>query len=92
VNPFVKYTLARVGLFVVVAAVLLVLPLPINVLLKLMIAVLVSAILALVLLRGMRDEVAVRMSARAQERVQEKERLRAALAGEDEDGGAQPTR
>jgi Protein of unknown function (DUF4229) len=86
VNPFVKYTLARVGLFAVVAAVMLVLPLPINVLLKLMIAVLLSAILALVLLKGMREEVAVHLSARAEQRAAEKERLRAALAGEDWDG------
>jgi hypothetical protein len=85
VNPFVKYTLARVGLFAVVAAVMLVLPLPINVLLKLMIAVLLSAILALVLLKGMREEVAVHLSARAEQRAAEKERLRAALAGEDWD-------
>ena len=85
-NPFVKYTLARAGLFAVVAAVMLVLPLPINVLLKLMIAVLLSAILALVLLKGMRAEVAVHLSARAEQRAAEKERLRAALAGEDWDG------
>jgi hypothetical protein len=106
VNPLVKYTLARVGLFAVVAAVLLVLPLPVHILLKLMIAVLVSAILALVLLRGMREEVAVRLSNRAHERAAEKERLRSALAGDDTAGdtgdesdndgsdndGSQPTR
>jgi hypothetical protein len=49
-----KYTLARVGLFVAVAAILIALPIHISVLLKLMIAVIVSALLALVLLRGMR--------------------------------------
>jgi UPF0716 family protein affecting phage T7 exclusion len=78
-----KYTLARVGLFVAVAAILIALPIHISVLLKLMIAVIVSALLALVLLRGMRDQVAEQMAGAAQRRADEKARLRSALAGED---------
>lgn len=85
-NPVVKYTLARVGLFVAVSAVLLVLPIPIHVLLKLMIAVLLSAGLAFVLLRGAREDVAAHLARVAEQRAVRRERLRAALAGED--GGA----
>src|SRR5436305_2063559 len=60
-----KYTLARLLLFVVVAAVLIAIPVHINPLIKLMIAVIVSALLALFLLRGMRDEVANQMAGAA---------------------------
>jgi hypothetical protein len=81
-----KYSLARVGLFVVVAAILIAIPIHVNVLLKLMIAVIVSALLALFLLRGMRDRVAEQMAGAAQRRTEEKARLRAALAGEDSAG------
>jgi membrane protein implicated in regulation of membrane protease activity len=80
-----KYSLARVGLFAVVAAILFAIPVQINPLLKLMIAVIVSALLALFLLRGMRNRVAEQMAGTAQRRADEKARLRAALAG-DEDG------
>jgi hypothetical protein len=86
VNPILKYTLARLGLFVVVGGVLLALRLPIQPLLTLMIALLVSAVLSWVLLRKMRDQVAVAMADRALVRAEEKERLRSALAGEDADG------
>jgi hypothetical protein len=81
-----KYSLARVGLFVVVAAILIVVPIQVNILLKLMIAVIVSALLALFLLRGMREEVAEQMAGASQRRATEKARLRAALAGDDERG------
>jgi hypothetical protein len=83
VSPALKYTLARIGLFVAVAAVLFVLPIHIDPLLRLMIAVLVSAVLALVLLRRWRDDVAVQVSAAAKRRAEAKERLRTALAGDD---------
>ncbi|WP_205862247.1 DUF4229 domain-containing protein [Planosporangium thailandense] len=79
-----KYSFARVGLFVVVAAILIALPIPLNPLLKLMIAIIISALLALVLLRGMRDQVAAQMAGAAQRRSDEKARLRAALSGDDE--------
>jgi hypothetical protein len=79
-----KYSLARVGLFVAVAAILIAIPLPINILLRLMIAVIVSALLALFLLRGMRNEVAEQMSGTARRRAEEKARLRAALSGDED--------
>ncbi|MGH3731694.1 MAG: DUF4229 domain-containing protein, partial [Micromonosporaceae bacterium] len=50
----VKYTLGRVGLFALVAVVLL--PLRLNLFLTLMIALLVSMVLSYVLLRKWREE------------------------------------
>jgi len=87
VNATVKYTLARIGLFLAVFVVLL--PVPMNILLKLMIAVLVSAGLAYLLLRGWRDEMATSLAAAAERRKVEKERLRAALAGDDRPAGTE---
>jgi hypothetical protein len=84
-SPMLKYSFARVGLFVVVAAILIAIPFPINPLIKLMLAVIVSALLSLFLLRRMRDQVADQLAGAAQRRAEEKERLRSALAG-DEDG------
>ena len=92
VSPMVKYTLARLGLFVVVLGILAAVPIQINILVKLMIAIVVSALLALVLLRGMRNEVATQLAGAAERRAEEKQRLRAALAGDDapaEAGGPQ---
>ena len=80
-NAYVKYTLGRIGLFLAVFVALL--PVPMNLLLKLMIAVLASAGLALFLLRGWREEMATNLAAAAQRRKQERQRLRAALAGDD---------
>jgi len=82
VNASLKYTLGRLGLFLVVLAALL--PVPMNLLVKLMIAVLVSALLSFFLLRGWRDEMAASLAAAAQRRREQRERLRAALAGEDD--------
>ena len=83
-NPAVKYSLGRVGIFLVVAVpLLLFLPETMNTLLKLMIAIVISAALSFFLLRGWRDQVADQMSANARRKIAEKERLRAALAGED---------
>jgi UPF0716 family protein affecting phage T7 exclusion len=82
-NPMLKYSLARVGLFVVVAAILIAIPVQISILLKLMIAVVISALLALFLLRGMRNQVAEQMAGSAQRRADEKARLRDALAGDE---------
>ena len=81
-NASLKYTLGRLGLFLVVLAALL--PVPMNLLVKLMIAVLVSALLSFFLLRGWRDEMAASLAAAAQRRREQRERLRAALAGEDD--------
>lgn len=82
VTPAIKYTLARLGLFTVVLLALL--PIPVmDVLLKLMIAVLVSAVASWFLLRRLRDQVADRVEQSMERRREEKEKLRAALAGED---------
>lgn len=89
-NPTVKYTLARVGLFLVVFLVLW--PLRLNIFVTLMIAVLASAGLALVLLRPWRDQMAQQLADAAQRRRGEKERLRAALAGDDEPRRPEPRR
>jgi uncharacterized membrane protein YccC len=83
VNPVVRYTLARLGLFIAVAAVMLVLPIGLTVLLRLAIAVLVSAVLAYFLLGKLRDDTANQLAAAAARRADRKERLRSALAGEE---------
>lgn len=84
-HPGVTYTLARIGIFIACALpALFLLPREMNVLLKLMIAVVVSAGISFFALRDLRDKVATRMMQNAQRRAREKERLRAALAGEDD--------
>lgn len=82
-SPMVKYTLGRIGLF---AAVLLVLwPVPqLSLLVKLLVAVAVSFGLSWFLLRRWRDELSAHLADRVEQRRTEKERLRAALAGEDD--------
>ena len=83
VNPAVKYTLARVGIFVVILVALL--PVPgINTLLKLMIAVLASAVLSWFLLGRMREDVAVQVEQAMERRKDQKDKLRSALAGDDD--------
>jgi Protein of unknown function (DUF4229) len=82
-NPVVKYTLGRIGLLA--AAVLVVLPLPQpGLMVKLLIALVVSFVLSWFLLRRWRDEFAAYLGERAERRRAERERLRAALAGDDE--------
>lgn len=76
-----KYSLGRLGLFVGVW--LLTLPLPIPMLLKLMIALLVSAPLSFVLLRRWRLGFSEQLDARGRERGAQKARLRASLRGDD---------
>ncbi|MEU7840395.1 DUF4229 domain-containing protein [Micromonospora sp. NPDC049114] len=78
----VKYTLGRIGLFVAVLAGLWLVDM--NVFLKLMLALVFSAALSFFLLRGWRDEMAGEMASAAERRRTEKERLRAALAGDDD--------
>ncbi|MFF3853280.1 DUF4229 domain-containing protein [Micromonospora sp. NPDC002575] len=78
----VKYTLGRIGLFVVVVAALW--PVDLNIFLKLMLALAFSAALSFFLLRGWRDEMAGEMAGAAERRRAEKERLRSALAGDDD--------
>ncbi|HET6533497.1 MAG TPA: DUF4229 domain-containing protein [Actinoplanes sp.] len=77
----VKYTLGRIGLFLVVLALLL--PVPLNFLVKAMIALVASAVFAYFLLGRWRDEMAEQLGAAAQRRRAEKDRLRAALAGDE---------
>jgi hypothetical protein len=81
VGPAVKYTLGRLGLFVVVLVLLL--PVPLNFLVKAMIALVASAIFSFFLLAKWRNEMAEQMGASAQRRRDEKSRLRAALAGDE---------
>lgn len=83
-NPMMKYTLARLGIFLAVSFLLVALPLPIHLYLRLAIAVLISAVLSWFLLRGLRDQVTAHVSGVIERRAAEKERLRTALAGEDE--------
>ncbi|MCX4387221.1 DUF4229 domain-containing protein [Micromonospora peucetia] len=79
----VKYTLGRIGLFVAVVAALWLVEM--NIFLKLMLALAFSAALSFFLLKGWRDEMAEEMAVAAERRRAEKERLRSALAGEDQD-------
>ncbi|MCZ7421442.1 DUF4229 domain-containing protein [Verrucosispora sp. WMMA2044] len=81
----VKYTLGRIGLFVVVVAALW--PVDMDIFLKLILALLFSAALSFFLLKGWRDEMAEEMAAAAERRRVEKERLRSALAGDDQADG-----
>jgi membrane protein implicated in regulation of membrane protease activity len=90
VSPALKYSIARLGLFALAAAVLFALPLPLDPLLRLMIAVLVSAALSWFLLRRWRDEVATQIAGASRRRAEARARLREALAGEDHSGTAEP--
>jgi hypothetical protein len=85
VAPGIKYAVARVGLFVVIAIPLVLFtPKDMNFFLKLMIAAAASAALGIVLLRQWRGEVVTQLETSMAKRAAEKERLRAALAGEPE--------
>jgi hypothetical protein len=95
VSPAVKYTVGRLGLFIVVFALLL--PVPLNFLVKAMIALLASAAFAYFLLAKWRNEMAEQLGSAAQRRSAEKRRLRAALAGDEAaaaegDRAAEPAR
>ncbi|NES13348.1 MULTISPECIES: DUF4229 domain-containing protein [Micromonospora] len=78
----VKYTLGRIGLFVAVLAALWFVEM--NMFLRLMLALVFSAALSFFLLKGWRDEMAGEMAEAAERRRAEKERLRSALAGDDD--------
>ena len=80
-SPAVKYTLGRFGLFLVVLVLLL--PVPLTFLVKAMIALVASAVLAYFLLAKWRNEMAEQLGSVAQRRREEKQRLRAALAGDE---------
>jgi len=79
-HPVVKYFLARVGLFVVIAVPLMFF---INMLLAMAIALLGSMLLGFLLLRGQREAMIDHVDAGVKRRSEEKKRLRAELAGED---------
>ncbi|MET8353705.1 MULTISPECIES: DUF4229 domain-containing protein [unclassified Micromonospora] len=78
----VKYTLGRIGLFVAVLAGLWLIDM--SVFLKLILALAFSAALSFFLLRGWREEMAEEMAGATERRRAEKERLRSALAGDDQ--------
>ncbi|MGR6316690.1 DUF4229 domain-containing protein [Micromonospora soli] len=84
----VKYTLGRIGLFVGVLAALWFVDM--NPFLRLMLALVFSAALSFFLLRGWRDEMAGEMAEASERRRTEKERLRSALAGEDQPAEGEP--
>lgn len=82
-NPMIKYSLARLALFLGAAVVLIALPLPVDLFIRLAAAVLISAVLSFVLFKGMREEVAEHLAGTMQRRAEAKQRLRSALAGDD---------
>jgi predicted Kef-type K+ transport protein len=83
-NPMVKYSLARLGMFVLAAALVIVVPIQVNLLIKLGAAIIISAALSFFLLRGLREQVAEQLAEAAARRAASKQELRAALAGEPE--------
>ncbi|MGH3680979.1 MAG: DUF4229 domain-containing protein [Natronosporangium sp.] len=86
-SPLIKYTLGRIGLFL--AALLVLWPVPVlSPLVKLLVALLVSFALSWFVLRGWREELAANLAEKMERRKQERERLRSALAGEDDDPAA----
>lgn len=82
-SPAIKYTLGRIGLFVLVLLPLW--PLEINVWLKLMIALFASFGLSYFLLRRWRNELSDQVAGAVERRRAERERLKSALAGEDDE-------
>src|SRR6185295_7681724 len=84
-SPLLKYSLARLGLFLAAAVLILAIPIELNLFLRLAIALIVSALLSFVLLRSLRDRVADQLADKSRDRAQRKERLRSALAGDDQE-------
>lgn len=84
-SPAIKYTLGRVGLFAVLVAAML--PFKLGLFLTLLIALLVSMPLSYILLRRWREEMAETIDGSMQRRRAEKERLRSALSGDDQERG-----
>jgi hypothetical protein len=66
----------------------LLLPVPLNIFVKAMLALFASAAFSFFLLAKWRDEMAEQLGAAAQRRAAEKQRLRAALAGDEEAAAA----
>ena len=85
-NPMLKYTLGRLGIFVAVAVPAMLLLTSVDVLVRLMIALVVSAVVSYFALRRWREEVSRRIAESARRRTEDRERLRSALAGEQSNG------
>jgi uncharacterized membrane protein YccC len=83
-SPAVKYTLGRLGLFVVLLLVMIVVPIPLNIFVKAMIALIISAALSYFLLADWRNKMGEQLAGAAGRRAAEKQRLRAALAGDEQ--------
>jgi hypothetical protein len=83
-TPGLRYALGRLGIFVVCAVPAVFLLQGLNLFLRLMLALIVSAVLSFGLLRRWRDEVAEQMSANSRRRSDQKQKLRSALAGDDD--------
>jgi hypothetical protein len=81
ISPVTKYTLGRLGLFLACALALV--PVPLNFLVKLMIALLASFALQFLLLGKWRQEMIAHVDGTMARRRAEREKLRSALAGED---------
>ncbi|MBM2617947.1 DUF4229 domain-containing protein [Actinoplanes sp. LDG1-06] len=81
-SPAIKYTLGRIGLFVIVLGALSFAPL--NLLVAGMIAIVVSAVASYFLLAKWRNEMNEQLAGAVTRRKAEKDRLRAALAGDEE--------
>jgi Na+/melibiose symporter-like transporter len=88
IPPATKFTLGRIGLFVAVFVVLLLVPMPggtdARLFIRLMLAAVISAIASWFLLARWRNEMASTIERSMGRRREEKDRLRAALAGEDD--------
>ncbi|SNT56950.1 Protein of unknown function [Asanoa hainanensis] len=87
-SPTVKYTLARLGLFVVIFAVLI--PIPMGLFLKLILALAFSATISWFFLRTWRDQMAQQLADTVDKRRADKAKLRSALAGDDEPPATAP--
>jgi len=89
-SPAVKFTLGRLGLFLVCAFLAFgLLPRDVNDLLKVLVALVVSLPLSYVLLRTWREQMAEQIVTSQARRAVENKRLRAALSGEDEDASTE---
>jgi len=88
IPPATKFSLGRIGLFAIIFVVLLAVPMPMSrdtgLLVRLMIAAIVSAIASWFLLARWRNQMAATLETSMAKRRDEKEKLRAALAGDDE--------
>lgn len=82
-SPAAKYTLGRLGLFLIVFVALLPVT-QLHILVRAMVALLVSAVAAFFLLRAWRDQAAEQIAGAAARRRAERERLRTALAGQED--------